>query len=358
MRSCAPRPYDDSAWDKDLTAGPDGGGQGLEYGSGGLEVHARVGDALPVGERLRRAGLLLALAQEALQHHPGQAVLARRHLLRDRGGHYRLAAVVLAAVAVARVHHQPARQPGRGDQVQRLGGVAGLVVRAGPAAAQDHVGVRVARRGHHRGDAVMGDAEERVPAGRRPARVHRHLDVAVGAVLEPDRHRQAGGELAVDLALRGPRADRAPGHRVRDVLRRDRVEPFAAHRQAEGDDVEQQPPGGAQAAMHVVAAVHAGVVDQALPAGHRPRFLEVHPHHDQQVAADWPPGPPAGGPRTPARPPGRAPSRARRSPVGGHRNPRARRGPRRGSLHGGRGLDRSAAARRAGRRGKTAARSR
>src|SRR5208337_3721062 len=152
-----------------FTAGPDGGGQVTEYGGGGVEVHARVRDALPVGERLRGAGLLLALDQEALQHHAGQAALPGRHLLRDRGGYHRLAAVVLAAVAVARVHHQPPRQPGRRDQVQRLGGVAGLVVRAGPAAAQDHVGVRVARRGHHRGDAVVGDAEERVPGGRGPA---------------------------------------------------------------------------------------------------------------------------------------------------------------------------------------------
>ena len=87
----------------------------------------------------------------------------------------------------------------------------------------------------------------------------------------------------MDLALRGPCADRAPGHRVRDVLRRDRVEPFAAHRQAVRDDVAEQLAGGAQAAVHVVAAVHARVVDQALPAGYRARLLEVHPHHDQQI---------------------------------------------------------------------------
>ena len=170
--------------------------------------------------------------------------------------------------------------------------MAGLVVRPGPAAAQDHVGVLVAGRGHHGGGAVGGDAEERVPGGRRATGVHRHLHVPVGAVLEPDRHGQAGGKLPVDLALGGPGADRAPGHRVRDVLRGDRVEPFAAHRQAEFDDVQQEPPGDAQAAVHVVPAVHARVVDQALPAGHGARLLEVHPHHDEQVTvvavADFP----------------------------------------------------------------------
>ena len=35
--------------------------------------------------------------------------------------------------------------------------------------------------------------------------------------------------------------------------------------------------------MHVVGAVQAGVVNEALPARHGPRFLEVHPHDDEQV---------------------------------------------------------------------------
>jgi hypothetical protein len=221
--------------------------------------------------------------QEALQHDAGQAALPGGHLLGQAGHHERLAAVVLAAVAVARVDHQTAGQARAGDQVQGLGHVTGLVVGAAAAAAQDHVGVRVTGRGHHRGRAVVGNAEERVPGGGGPARVDRHLDVAVGAVLEPDRHRQARGELAVDLALGGPGADRTPGHGVRDVLRGDRVQPLAAHRQAQADDVEEQPPGGAQAAVHVVAAVHVRVVDQALPAGHGAWLLEVDAHHHQQV---------------------------------------------------------------------------
>jgi hypothetical protein len=255
----------------------------LQDAGGSVEVHAGVGHALAVGEGGRGARLLLALAQEALQHDAGQAALPRRHLLGDGRRDQRLAAMVLAAVVVAGVHHEPKRQAGIRDQGQRLGGVAGLVVRAAAAAAQDHVGIRVPGRGHHRGGAVVGDAEERVRGRRGAARVHRDLDVPVGAVLEADRHRQARGELAVDLAFRGPGADRPPGHRVRDVLRGDRVEPLAAHRQAERDDVEQELARGAQAAVDVVAAVHAGVVDQAFPPGDRPRLLEVHPHHDEQV---------------------------------------------------------------------------
>ncbi len=46
------------------------------------------------------------------------------------------------------------------------------------------------------------------------------FDVAVGAVLEAHRARQAGGQLAMHLALGGARADGAPGDQVGDVLRR------------------------------------------------------------------------------------------------------------------------------------------
>ena len=143
--------------------------------------------------------------------------------------------------------------------------------------------VRVPRGGDHRRRAGPGHAEERVPRRRGPAGVHGHPHVAVGAVLEPDRHGQARGELAVHLALRGPRADRAPRHGVGDVLRRDRVQPLTAHREAEGDDVEQEPPGHPQAPVHVVGAVHAGVVDEPLPARHRARLLEVDAHDDQEL---------------------------------------------------------------------------
>ena len=46
--------------------------------------------------------------------------------------------------------------------------------------------------------------------------------------------------------------------------------------------LEQQLAGDAQAGVDVAGAVQVRVVDQALPAGRRPRLLEVDPHHDQQ----------------------------------------------------------------------------
>src|SRR6185369_17426284 len=52
---------------------------------------------------------------------------------------------------------------------------------------------------------------------------------------------------------------------------------------AEFGDVEQQAPRSADACRNVVAAVQAGVVDEALPAHGRARFLEVDAHHDQEL---------------------------------------------------------------------------
>ena len=51
------------------------------------------------------------------------------------------------------------------------------------------------------------------------------------------------------------------------------------------EHLEQQLAGDPQAGVDVAGAVEVRVVDQALPAGRRPRLLEVDPHHDQQPVA-------------------------------------------------------------------------
>ena len=116
--------------------------------------------------------------------------------------------------------------------------------------------------------------------------VDRDLHVAVGSVLEPDRHREPGAELAVRLALARPGADRPPGDGVGDVLRGDRIEELAADQQAHVEDVEQELAGDPQAGVDVARAVEVGVVDEPLPADGRARLLEVDPHRDQQVVAE------------------------------------------------------------------------
>jgi len=100
-------------------------GQAIEDGMSCLDVHAGVGDTLPVGERRQVARILPSRNQEALQHQADEASFAGGGLVCHRGRHRRLAVVVLAAVAVAGVHHQAGRQPGRPQEVQRLGDVLG-----------------------------------------------------------------------------------------------------------------------------------------------------------------------------------------------------------------------------------------
>ena len=134
-----------------------------------------------------------------------------------------------------------------------------------------------------RGHALLGDRREPVRGARRQHGVDSRLGAAVGAVLEPDRHRQPGGQLAVHLALAGPRADRHPRRQVGDVLRDLRVEELGPGRQAHVVDVEEQLAGQPQALVDVEALVEVGVVDEALPADRRPRLLEVAAHHHDQV---------------------------------------------------------------------------
>ena len=86
------------------------------------------------------------------------------------------------------------------------------------------------------------------------------------------------------LAFGGAGADRAPGDRVGDVLRGDRIEELATDRQAEIENLEQQLTGQPQTAVDVAGPVQMRVVDQALPAGRRPWLLEIDAHRDQQVA--------------------------------------------------------------------------
>ena len=200
------------------------------------------------------------------------------------------------------------------------------VVRPRPrAAAQDHVAGLVARRLEDRRDALLGDRREPVRRLRRQHGIHRRLDPAVGPVLESHRHRQPRRQLAVDLALGRPRADRHPRRQVGDVLRDLRVEELRAGRQPEVVDVEQQLARQPQPLVDVIALVEIGIVDEPLPSDRGARLLEVasasRRSGDRRSA---PPGRSAGPrSRAPRRSHGSSTGRPRR-PAGGRRR-RARR---------------------------------
>src|SRR6266481_4795622 len=101
--------------------------------------HARVRDRLPVAQRATGGQILTALHEEALHHHADDRRLTARDLARDVVADYRLPAVILAAVAVAAVDHQPRGQAGVAERRGGLADVGRVVVRAALPTAQDDV---------------------------------------------------------------------------------------------------------------------------------------------------------------------------------------------------------------------------
>src|SRR3546814_4380384 len=121
---------------------------------------------------------------------------------------------------------------------------------------------------------------------RRLDGVDSDLGITVGAVLEPDRTRNSGSKLTVNLAFGSTRADGAPGHQIGNVLRRDHVKKLADRRQAKLIDLYQQFTCRTQALVDIEATVQARLVDQPFPAHRGAALLELHPNHYFQLALE------------------------------------------------------------------------
>ena len=145
------------------------------------------------------------------------------------------------------------------------------------------MGVLVATGDHDRGQALLGHAHELVRVRGGPHGIDGDLDVAIRAVLEANRHREARRQVAVHLALGRARADGAPRHGVGDELRGDRVKELATRRDAQLHHIEQELASHGQSLVDRKAAVQVRIVDQPLPADRGARLLEVDPHHDAQI---------------------------------------------------------------------------
>ncbi len=234
-------------------------------------------------QRLAVHDVLPPFLQVAFDHQPRDAGIATGDLLGHVGRHVDLAAVLLAAVGVGDIDHDLraqacAFQQGAGG-LHMLGAVVGLL-----AAAQDDVAVAIAASLEDGGLAHLGHAHEGVGRAGRLDGIAGHLDAAVRAVLEAHGAGQAAGQLAVALAFRGARADGAPADQVADELRRQQVQEFRAHGQAQGQHVQQQGAGHFQAFVDGEAAVQVRVVDVALPAHGGAGLLEVDAHDHEQLA--------------------------------------------------------------------------
>ena len=88
--------------------------------------------------------------------------LSRSVLPCDIVRNHRLATVVLVAVAVTRVDHQPAGKIGGVERVQRCFDTGGIVIRTSAAAAQDDMRVTIAACFDDGRQALFGDAHEMV----------------------------------------------------------------------------------------------------------------------------------------------------------------------------------------------------
>ncbi|MCY1454911.1 hypothetical protein D9M71_720080 [compost metagenome] len=142
---------------------------------------------------------------------------------------------------MAAVDHDP-----RGDALalQAFAGDAHafrIMVRAGMAAAQDQVGVRIALGLHQRRAAQRVDAEVLVRVRRRAHGVAGDADAAVGAVLEADRQVEAADHLAVHLRFAGACANRRPAEQVVEVASHQRLQQFGGDRQPEAEYIQHQP---------------------------------------------------------------------------------------------------------------------
>src|SRR5262245_2255866 len=214
----------------------------VEDGQRIVPGEACVGDALAVGERDARADVLAPAHKVALGHDAEDVTRTVGKLGGDVACHGGLPRMILAAVAVRAVDHDPGRQARAGEHLRRLLHVLGVVIRAPVPATKDHVAGVVAARDHDGSQPLLRHGEELVRMQGRTDRVDRDLHVAVRPVLEPHRHGEPRCQLAVHLALGRPRADRTPRHEVGDELRRDRVQELTARWQPHLGQVEKKPP--------------------------------------------------------------------------------------------------------------------
>lgn len=163
------------------------------------------------------------------------------------------------------------------------GGLDGIAIEIGTvfAASENEVAVGISGSRDSGGDALIGDAEESLREGGCLDGVDSGSDIARGGIFKTERHREAGGHLAVSLAFGGAGADGGPGDEVGNVLRGDGVEELGGSWEAETQDVGEELAGDREAFVDVVGPIEVGVHDEALPAHGGAGFLEVDAHDDE-----------------------------------------------------------------------------
>ena len=127
------------------------------------------------------------------------AALAPLALLDDTAPNLFLAGVFLARVGMAAIHHHDRRQARAFQFDFSLPNALGFIVRAQAADAKDDMTGRIAGRSNDAGDAFLIDPQKTVRCAGGLHGVQSDLQAAIGAVLEPNGHREAAGHLAMGL---------------------------------------------------------------------------------------------------------------------------------------------------------------
>src|SRR5690606_23304919 len=146
---------------------------------------------------------------------------------------------VLVAIGVAGIDHQSLREPCLADVLASCL-AAGSAIVGCLAATQDDMAVLVAIGRNDGRMSALGYRQEVMWLRSCLDGIHSNPYIAVRAVLEADRARQAGSQLAVNLAFSRSRADGSPRDQIGDVLRGDHVQELATRGHAQLVDRQQQ----------------------------------------------------------------------------------------------------------------------
>src|SRR6185436_12277292 len=176
---------------------PERPGQALQHGLGTREIDASIGNALTISQPCQPfAQNLPAGDQMALDHHAEHVLPVVGDLFRNGRADGDLVLVLLAAVAVTAVDQDAAGQPGACRALAGSGDALRVVIGSAHTATQRDMTVRVTGALQRTQPTVGVGRQAAMALGRTAHAAERSLDAAIRAVLEADRERQRGSELA------------------------------------------------------------------------------------------------------------------------------------------------------------------
>ena len=160
--------------------------QSVEQFAAFFPAYATIGDADAIGQRLARHQILATGFEMAFCHDAENPVITIGNLAAHILPHIHLAFRLLAAVAVTEIDHDACRNSGLGKTAAGSIHTGGVVI-GFLATAQDQVTVLIPGSRDDRGMPGLGHRQKMVGGLGCADRINGDLDVAISAILEPDR---------------------------------------------------------------------------------------------------------------------------------------------------------------------------